>query len=66
MARAKIEKTPFVVGLWLGLGKIENGIIFGWPYFRVMANIEKGTLCGGPLVMVRAKIEKTPVVLAFG
>ena len=39
--RSEIEKTPFLVGLWLGLrAKIEKNTLFGRALVRIRSEIE--------------------------
>ena len=33
--RSKIEKTPFLVGLWLEKGQIEKNALFGMAFVRI-------------------------------
>ena len=56
---AKIEKTSFFVGLWLGLGqKYRKNYLLSKGLVKKRAKIEKNTLLGRALVRVRAKNEK--------
>ena len=56
MVRAKIEKTHFLVGPWLGLGqKKKENTRFGKALVRVRAKIEKNTVFGRGLVKIREK-----------
>ena len=72
--RVRIEKTPFVVSLWLRLEQIEKitifgkalikgwqnreNILFGKALVRIWAKIYLITLFGRALFRIRANIEK--------
>ena len=60
--RAKTEKTPFLVGLSIKNGKIQNNTLFGTTLVRVGQKYRENTLIRMGIVKIRAKIEKIPFV----
>ena len=58
----KQSKTPFLVGLSIKNGKIQNNTLFGTTLVRVGQKYRENTLIRMGFVKIRAKVEKIPFV----
>ena len=56
----KIEKTPFVVRLWLGSGKNRKNTVFGRGLVKIRAKIEKTPFVARLWLRLGQKREKHP------